>query len=125
LAELYRSLHAAGIYHNDLKDANVIAADCNPRNEVFCLLDLEGVRRCSRLSERRKIKNLVQLYRTMGRTLSRSEKLHGLRAYLGDGFCDRRVRRYWIQRVLEASVREENRSLRRRLRDAAAKAHGR
>jgi hypothetical protein len=126
LAELVRSLHDAGIYHNDLKDANiVISGDCALGGELFRLLDLEGVRRCRRLSERRKIKNLVQLHRTMGRVLSRSERLYGLRCYLGDRFLERRTRKRWMRKILTASAREEIRSLRRRRRDTALKPHGR
>ena len=127
LAGLYRSLHEAGIYHNDLKDANVmIPADCAPGSELFCLLDLEGVRRYYRLSVKRKIKNLVQLQRTMGRMLSRSQSLYCLRAYLDESFFDSKSRRGWVRKILRTSAREEDRSLRRRLREAAvAGAYGR
>ena len=46
------------------------------------LLDLEGVRQYRALSESRRIKNLVQLNRTLGRYLRNVQKLWVLQAYL-------------------------------------------
>lgn len=101
LAELFRSLHAERIYHNDLKDANILAVRLD--SGVGCtlsLLDLEGVRHCHRLSERRRLKNMVQLYRTLGKYLSRSHQLFFLKSYLGTSFLDPRRKREWIVGVL-------------------------
>ena len=101
LAGLFRSLHAERIYHNDLKDANILVvgrdghADC-----ALFLLDLEGVRRCHWLSERRRLKNLVQLYRTLGPYLSRSQQLSFLKSYFGAAFRDRKRKRAWIMGVV-------------------------
>src|ERR1044071_2996953 len=53
LAGLFRSLHEQNIYHDDLKDANILAVpDGAERVESFFLLDLEGGWRCSHLRER-------------------------------------------------------------------------
>jgi len=114
LANLFRSLHESHIYHNDLKDANIlVSAGGAGREESFYLLDLEGIRRCHCLSRRRRIKNLVQLNRTMGKFLRTTEKLYWLKVYLGNVFFDRRERRKWIKRVLEESARRDLRSLRK------------
>lgn len=107
LAELFRALHAQRIYHNDLKDANVLARNGPERSVDFFLLDLEGVARCLWLSERRKIKNLIQLNRSLGRHLSRAEKIYFLKSYLGPAFFDRRRKRRLISKVLRRSRRLE------------------
>jgi len=114
LAVLFRSLHGRNIYHNDLKDANIIVASGDTRQDrCFYLLDLEGIRKYRILNRRRRIKNLVQLNRTMGTLLRASEKLYWLKVYLGKVFFDRRERRRWIKRVLEESARRDLRSLRK------------
>ena len=114
LAKLFRSLHRLSIYHNDLKDANILVCSGNSHgDESFYLLDLEGIRRYRYLNRRRQFKNLVQLNRTMGRFLRRTDKLRWLKGYLGDIFMDRGERRKWIKKVLEESVRRDRRSLRK------------
>jgi len=55
LASLFVGLHEHGIYHNDLKDANILVHD-GSSGEHFALLDLEGVRHCWYLSRRRRVK---------------------------------------------------------------------
>jgi len=114
LARLFRSLHGVGIYHNDLKDANIIfSSDNGKQDESFYLLDLEGIRRFRYLSRRRRLKNLVQLNRTMGNYLRSSEKLYGMKVYLGDTFFNRRKKRTWINKILEESDRRDRRSLKK------------
>lgn len=106
LANLFKTLHVERIYHNDLKDANILAtADRSDSDLRLYLLDLEGVARLSRLSERRKVKNLVQINRTLGRYLRRSEKLYFLEKYLGAGFAQRSVRRRLTANVIGKSER--------------------
>jgi hypothetical protein len=112
LAALFRTLHGQRIYHNDLKDANILAVKNTDHSVSFFLLDLEGVRRCSWLSERRRVKNLVQLHRTLGRYLRRSEKLYFLKSYLGPSYADRRSTRELVSRVLRQSRRLEARKAR-------------
>jgi hypothetical protein len=106
LASVFRSLHAGGIYHNDLKDANIVAI---PRpselSQTFYLLDLEGVTRYSRLSEKRRIKNLVQINRTLGRYVSRSDKFCFLENYLAAEFADKRQAIRMIRMVIAESDR--------------------
>ncbi len=115
LAGLFRSLHEIGIYHNDLKDANILfCSDKGHQDGSFYLLDLEGIRSYRNLSGRRRLKNLVQLNRTMGKFLRLSERLYLLKVYLGNAFSDRGIKRKWIQRVLRDSERGDRRSLRKR-----------
>ena len=106
LAGLFATLHGRDIYHNDLKDANILAvAGHSNRPLRLFLLDLEGVRRYKYLSPARRIKNLVQLNRTFGRYLRRVEKLIFVKKYLGEKFFERQGKRALIANVLIESER--------------------
>jgi tRNA A-37 threonylcarbamoyl transferase component Bud32 len=104
LGELFQMLHGRAIYHNDLKDANILAAR-RQQTTAFFLLDLEGVRQYRRLTEKRRLKNLVQLHRTLGRYLRQADKLVVLKHYLGNSYAERRIRRQWIKQILRQSDR--------------------
>jgi tRNA A-37 threonylcarbamoyl transferase component Bud32 len=106
LAQLFRTLHSQRIYHNDLKDANILAAaDRSETGLRLFLLDLDGVASLAQLSERRKVKNLVQINRTLGQYLRRSEKVFFLKSYLGSGFAERSLRRRLMENVMAESKR--------------------
>ena len=117
LARLFRQLHSKALYHNDLKDANVLVKTAPGGKGSFFLLDLEGVRRCLYVSHGRKIKNLVQLNRTLGKFLSRTQRLLFLTNYLGALADDRRILRRWVSRLQRATTRAEKRSLAKRSRE--------
>ena len=106
LALIFKTLHDRGAYHNDLKDANILVV---PEKEKmsFYLLDLEGVRLYSNLSHRRRVKNLVQLNRTLGRLTRRTDKLYFLKVYLGSVFRNRLEKLHWVTEVLEQSRRRD------------------
>ena len=80
-ADYLRRLHAAGVYAQDLRAANVLVASEEPAR--FVLVDLDRVRHYRRLSWRRRRKNLVQVYRSAGRGASLAERARFLRRYLG------------------------------------------
>jgi tRNA A-37 threonylcarbamoyl transferase component Bud32 len=106
IGELFRSLHKRDVYHNDLKDANILVRpDSSGCAEEFYLLDLEGIRRYRKLNRRRQIKNLVQLNRTLGKYLRASDKLRFLESYLGSSFSNRIDKRAWVAGVLRQSDR--------------------
>jgi serine/threonine protein kinase len=111
LARTFQALHRQGVYHNDLKDANIIVVPDSDA-ELFYLLDLEGTRRYSDLNLRRKIKNLVQLNHTLGRLLRRTEKMYFLKIYLGSSFISKPIKRRWVTAVLEQSRRRDLRARR-------------
>jgi hypothetical protein len=113
LSRLFRRLHRYGIYHDDLKDFNILVRGSEAGGESVFLLDLEGVRRTRYLPRRRRIKNLVQLNRTLGRFLSRTEKLHFLHSYLHNGSSRRRAAPAWVERVLLGSRIADRRSCRK------------
>lgn len=103
LGALFARLHAHGIYHNDLKDVNVLAHAGQDGPELT-LLDLERVRfGGAPVGRRRRVKNLVQLDRTLGVRASRTDRLRMLRAYLG-AEAGRMDRRAWAERVRRAGV---------------------
>ena len=106
LGALCRSLHARQIYHNDLKDANILVVADHKKNTMrLFLLDLEGVRRYTQLSANRRVKNLVQLNRTLGRYLRRPDKLFFLKCYLASSFAEENLKRDLIESVIQESDR--------------------
>jgi len=106
LGALFQALHSHGVYHNDLKDANILAAVSTGSQRIaLYLLDLEGVRQYRALSENRRIKNWVQLNRTLGRYLRDVQKMSVLCAYLDRDSASPQLRR----RIIEKVVRESNR----------------
>ena len=113
LALTFQALHRQGVYHNDLKDANIIVVP-EKDAELFYLLDLEGTRRYSDLNLRRKVKNIVQLNHTLGRLLRRTEKMYFLKVYLDSTFASKRIKRRWVTAVLEQSRRRDLKSRRAR-----------
>jgi serine/threonine protein kinase len=102
LAALFKMLHDRGIYHNDLKDANILVVPDEDKLS-FYLLDLEGVRLYPNLNHSRRVKNLVQLNRTLGRVTRRADKLYFLKVYLGPVFRNRLEKRRWVTEVIEQS----------------------
>ena len=108
IGELFRSLHQRGVYHNDLKDANILVRpDFSGSAEQFYLLDLEGIRRYRKLNRRRQIKNLVQINRTLGKYLRVTDKLRFLERYLGPSFSNRIDKRDWVASVRRQSDRSD------------------
>ena len=105
LGELFRRLHAAGLYHADLKDVNVLVR--GPLEApTFVLLDLECVHALGRVPQRRQVKNLVQLARTLGRASGATDRLRFLEAYLGPD-AGAGERRRWARLVAAQTARKD------------------
>jgi tRNA A-37 threonylcarbamoyl transferase component Bud32 len=125
LAGLLKSLHAKGIYHNDLKASNILVRDKGASTDVvFSLIDLQGVKKCFHVSQRRRIKNLAQLNRTLGNYLSRTERLFFIKSYGGDQSYDRNKKRSLIRNILEETSRQIIKEKSRHLITAGASAYG-
>jgi hypothetical protein len=107
LGSLFRRLHATGVYHNDLKDVNILVDGAldTPR---FVLLDLERVRVLGRVGRRRRLKNVVQLARTLGRQATRTDRARFLHAYLGPEAA-RPERHAWAAAIEERARRKDRR----------------
>lgn len=104
LSQLFARLHRENIYHNDLKDFNILVAPRNAGDQLeLFLLDLEGVRRCGALSRRRRIKNLVQINRTLGKCLSRTQRARFLKSYLENLGSAAGQRKTWARDIEQAS----------------------
>ncbi len=96
LGRLFRDLHAAGVLHKDLKDANVLSSPV-AEAPAFTLLDLEDVRKVPQLGRERRLRSLMQLYRTLGRGARPRDAVAFLQGY----FEGARERHAEIQLALE------------------------
>lgn len=117
LATFVRCFHLTGLYTGDLRDANLLVAQADPeaRHWRFCLVDLDRIRRPFVVSRRRRFKNLVQLDRTAGRAVRRTERLAFLYEYLG-GRPSARKRRATLRRLLRLRARKDREYAERRAR---------
>jgi tRNA A-37 threonylcarbamoyl transferase component Bud32 len=109
LGELFARLHAAGVRHPDLKDANILVRG-TPEAPAFVLLDLERVSVAGTVRRRQRVKNLVQLARTLGRLATATDRVRFLAAYLAAALgraASRRERREWAEAVAAAVARKE------------------
>ncbi|HVH19207.1 MAG TPA: lipopolysaccharide kinase InaA family protein [Myxococcota bacterium] len=100
-AALVRRLHAAGVYHADLKAVNLFL-----RGDVaagrFVLADYDRVRLDREVSPRRRIKNLAQLSASVPVCVSLADRLRFFRAYAeGDETAQRDWKR-WARGVIDA-----------------------
>jgi len=118
LGRFVAGLHAHHIYVPDLKDANILVADRESGGSSFFLVDLDRVRRpWNGLSARRRIANLVQLERTIGRACDRRDKLKLVAAYRR-ALPGPKPRLGALVRQIDAARRRKDRSVARRRRQA-------
>ena len=110
LASLFYRLHSSGIYHRDLKGSNILVRGDGRGDAELLLIDLDGVRKGRRLSQRKRIKNLFQLYQTLARhRLSVREMLFFLKGYADLFSMPRKERKGLARAILESSRRWERR----------------
>ncbi len=82
LGAYVRAVHAQGLYPQDMRISNVVVMPTGAA-VTLVLVDLDRVRRHRRLAWRRRLKNLVQIDRSLGRLARASERLSFLHSYLG------------------------------------------
>jgi len=109
-----RSLHDAGLYSSDLQETNLMLEQNRAGLRIY-FVDLDGFRRLGRVSWRRRERNLIQLDRSVGRFLSRAERLRFLYDYLG-GRPERARARRMVAGLLKRRGRKEREYQRRRQR---------
>jgi tRNA A-37 threonylcarbamoyl transferase component Bud32 len=84
VARAVRRLHDAGLYTRDLQETNLMIADDGVGGFRVYFIDLEDFRRArGRVSQRRRMLNLVHLDRSIGRFMCRAARLDFFYAYLG------------------------------------------
>jgi len=117
VAREIRRLHDAGLFSSDLQETNLMLEQARGGPKIY-FVDLDGFRRMGRVGWQQRERNLVQLDRSIGRFLRRSERLRFLYAYLGarPGQCEARRT---VTRLLERKRREDRKREARRARDAA------
>ncbi len=114
LASEVRRLHDAGLYGSDLQETNLMLEQGRDGLRVY-FVDLDGFRRTRSVPWRRRERNLIQLDRSVGRFLSRTERIRFLYDYLG-GRPERDRARELVAGLLEHSARKEREYQRRRER---------
>lgn len=111
LAQEIRNLHRAGCYTRDLQETNLMLEMQGSMPKIY-FTDLEDFRRLPRVPWRFKLRNLVQLDRSIGRFLSRAHRLRFLHNYLGYKASRSNVR-IVVVRLDRMRQRIERRRLRR------------
>jgi hypothetical protein len=104
LAAELRRLHDAGFYSRDANADNVLVRVRAEGACEFFLLELENVRSLGRVSERRRVKNLVQLHRPVHGRVRRLDRLRFLRAYRN---APLRTARDWLAALAALDERKE------------------
>ena len=116
LAAFLRRFHAAGLYAGDMKDANLFVETAANGDWRFYLVDLDRVRHFARLSLQRRLKNLVQLERTLGRRLRLSQRVFFFYRYLGTPLPSSQARRALLRRLVRLRDKKDREYTRRRAR---------
>jgi hypothetical protein len=114
LAEFVRTLHTAGLYVGDLKDENLLVEESGMSHWRFYLVDLDRVYHFPSLTQRRRLKNLVQLERTLGHSVRLSERLAFLYDYLGEAVLPRPQRKALLVRLMRLRTRKDREYAKRR-----------
>jgi tRNA A-37 threonylcarbamoyl transferase component Bud32 len=106
LGAYVRELHARGVYPQDLWMTNLIAAR-DGGDWRWVLVDLDRVRVYRDVSARRRLKNVVQIDRSLGRLWTAEERQAFLAGYLGP--VDREEFDRWEARIATESRRKDER----------------
>ncbi|MGH7823521.1 MAG: lipopolysaccharide kinase InaA family protein [Candidatus Binatia bacterium] len=127
-ARTLRRFHDSGLYSRDTNANNFLLRLRRDGETEFFFLDLENVRPMRRVGRRRRVKNLVQLYRILRGRFSARDRLRFLLFYLGChlplGPAERGELRGWLDDLGRLDLRKESeyqaRARRQRRRGAHA-----
>jgi len=108
VASEIKNLHDAGIYTLDMQETNLMLESHGDQLTVY-FIDLEDFRQARRVSTRRRLLNLVQLDRSVGRFIPRTRRLRFLYCYLGYKPSKEHARQL-VRRLLELRRRAGRRS---------------
>ena len=81
LLRLLFDLEDHGLYHGDTKAGNLLLEEDAEGRRHYFWVDLESLRPCSRTSEHRHMKNLIQLNGSIGTKISREDRMAFLAAF--------------------------------------------
>ncbi|MBM4328704.1 MAG: hypothetical protein FJ118_16245 [Deltaproteobacteria bacterium] len=131
LAKFIGTMHAQGIYHSDLKTCNILVAPRSTENQeqavrpansrrdsaasaehtttndsdpILLLLDYDDVTFSHPLSERRRIKNLAQIFLSTPAAIGAADRLRFMREYARSSGLDRAHARRIARRVLDVAA---------------------
>jgi tRNA A-37 threonylcarbamoyl transferase component Bud32 len=107
VAHELRRLHEAGLFTRDLQETNLMLEE-HPDGFKVYFVDLEDFRKFRRLSQRRRLRNLVHLDRSIGRFVGRAGRLRFLYHYL-DKSTERSEVRRLVARLASISYKLEHR----------------
>ena len=114
VAGCVRRLHDSGLFTSDMQETNLMLDEAQGELRIH-FVDLDGFRRLPRVSWKRRRRNLVQLDRSVGRFMSRAERLRFLYDYLGAD-SDRTAMRNLVGRLMRERERKDREVARRRAR---------
>ncbi len=97
LARTVRRMHDRGVYHADLKAANVLVTE-----EKFHVVDLDRVRFSLDVAEKDRIFNLAQLNASVTPPLTRTDRLRALRYYFGR--CRPSSEPRWVREIMRVTI---------------------
>jgi tRNA A-37 threonylcarbamoyl transferase component Bud32 len=98
VARLFRDMHAAGVYHGDLKAVNLFVQE-TPEGPRVVLADYDRVVFDREVSLRRRIKNLAQLSASVAVCVSLSDRLRFFREYAAGDPARLAAWKKWFRRV--------------------------
>lgn len=86
LAGFIRNIHRKGFFHNDLHAGNILIKFNNDyfspvKDYSFYLMDLHHVKILKKLSQRKRLHNLAQLFNSLSSILTKSDRLGFVKSY--------------------------------------------
>ncbi|HTY54598.1 MAG TPA: lipopolysaccharide kinase InaA family protein [Candidatus Binataceae bacterium] len=117
VAREVRRLHESGLYSSDLQETNLMVEQVGGDFRVY-FVDLDGFHRLPRVPWKYRERNLIQLDRSVGRFVSRAQRIRFLLDYLGARPARNRLHAM-VGDLLERSRRKEREYQRRRKRRTA------
>ena len=97
-------MHAAGIFHGDLRLGNILAKEEN-HGWHFFLIDNERTRKFRRLPARLRLKNLVQANMLISDCITKTDRMRFFKAYLSINPCLQSCYNDWAQKVITKTNR--------------------
>lgn len=99
LGETIGRLHSLGIFQGDLRPGNVLIQDGDPQK--IHLIDNERTRKYSTLSDRKRLKNLVQINLILAPTITRADRARFFYAYLEENPGLILSKKEWMKKIVQ------------------------